>query len=156
MWLFGRTLLWHVFHLVWIVHRCGPGGSMRACHAAGPGSIPGRDKFPGWGFFGVFPHCKTNIGKLRPPSSPNIICPSLSSSLIIHYGRQWPEMLTRPEASNIQIYIWSKFVIIYSYNDKLPVTSIFNTINLSLKVLLFQECMYTGWFRTSVQKLNRT
>ena len=28
-------------------HRCGPGGSMLACHAAGPGSIPGRDKFPG-------------------------------------------------------------------------------------------------------------
>ena len=34
----------------YVVHR------MRACHAAGPGSIPGRDKFPGWGFFGVFPH----------------------------------------------------------------------------------------------------
>ena len=29
------------------VHRCGPGSSMRACYAAGPGSIPGRDKFPG-------------------------------------------------------------------------------------------------------------
>ena len=29
------------------VHRCGLGGSMRACHAAGPGSIPSRDKFPG-------------------------------------------------------------------------------------------------------------
>ena len=29
------------------VHRCGPGSSMRACHAAGPGSIPGRDRFPG-------------------------------------------------------------------------------------------------------------
>ena len=28
------------------VHRCGTGGSMRACHVAGPGSIPGRDKFP--------------------------------------------------------------------------------------------------------------
>ena len=39
-----------------IVHRCGTGGTMRACHAAGPGSIPGRDKFPGLGFFGVFPH----------------------------------------------------------------------------------------------------
>ena len=39
-----------------IVHRCEPGGSMRACHAAGPGSIPSRDKIPGWGFFGVFPH----------------------------------------------------------------------------------------------------
>ena len=38
------------------VHRCGASGSMRACHAAGPGSIPGRDKFPGWVFFGVFPH----------------------------------------------------------------------------------------------------
>ena len=30
-----------------LVHRCGPGGSMRACHAAGPGSNPGRNKFPG-------------------------------------------------------------------------------------------------------------
>ena len=29
------------------VHRCGPGDSMRACHSTGPGSIPGRDKFPG-------------------------------------------------------------------------------------------------------------
>ena len=29
------------------VHRCGTSGSMRACHAAGPGSIPGRDRFPG-------------------------------------------------------------------------------------------------------------
>ena len=38
------------------VHRCGKSDSIRACHAAGPGSIPGRDKFPGWGFFGVFPH----------------------------------------------------------------------------------------------------
>ena len=38
------------------VHCCGASGSMRACHAAGPGSIPGRDKFPGWGYFGVFPH----------------------------------------------------------------------------------------------------
>ena len=29
------------------VHRCGGSGSMLPCHAAGPGSIPGRDKFPG-------------------------------------------------------------------------------------------------------------
>ena len=48
-----------------LVHRCGTGGSMRACHAAGPGSIPGRDKFPGWGFFVVFfLTCKTNVRKL--------------------------------------------------------------------------------------------
>ena len=30
-----------------IVHRCGTSGSMRACHAAGPGSILSWDKFPG-------------------------------------------------------------------------------------------------------------
>ena len=29
-----------------IVHRCGASGSIRACDATGPGSIPGRDKFP--------------------------------------------------------------------------------------------------------------
>ena len=52
------------------VHRCGASGSMRACHAAGPGSIPGRDKFPGWGFFGVFPHlldkCREALGQQGP------------------------------------------------------------------------------------------
>ena len=39
-----------------------------------------------------------------PPRSPNIIWPSLSS-IIIHYGRQWPEMLTRPKTSNIHTYV---------------------------------------------------
>ena len=29
------------------VNRCGTGGNMRACYAGGPGSIPGRDMFPG-------------------------------------------------------------------------------------------------------------
>ena len=47
-----------------IVHRCGTGGSMHACHAAGPGSIPGRDKFPGWVFSGFFLTCKKNVRKL--------------------------------------------------------------------------------------------
>ena len=46
----------YIYFLRCSVHRCGSGGSMRACHAAGPGSISGRDKFPGWGFFGIFPH----------------------------------------------------------------------------------------------------
>ena len=37
------------FYNFWpiLVHRCGAGGSMRACHAAGPGSIPGWDKLSG-------------------------------------------------------------------------------------------------------------
>ena len=36
-------------------------------------------------------------GSFRPPRFPNIVWPSLSSLLIIHYGRQWFEMLTRPK-----------------------------------------------------------
>ena len=30
-------------YYVMMIHRCGAGGSMRACHAAGLDSIPGRD-----------------------------------------------------------------------------------------------------------------
>ena len=39
-------------------------------------------------------------------------------------------------------FIWSEFVIMYSYNDKLPTASIFNTMNLSLKVLHFFPVKY--------------
>ena len=55
-----------------IVHRCGAGGSMRACHAAGQGSIPGRDKFPEWGFFGVFPHLWDKCQEALGPQGPRI------------------------------------------------------------------------------------
>ena len=98
-------ITWNVVKLdcVYVVHRCGPGGSKRACHAAGPGSIPGRDKFPGWGFSGFSSPIKQMPGTFRPPRSLNIIWPSLSSSIIIHHGHEWPEMLTRPKASNIHI-----------------------------------------------------
>ena len=48
------------------VHRCGQGGSMRACHAAGPGSFPSREKFPGWSFSGFFLTCKTCREALGP------------------------------------------------------------------------------------------
>ena len=51
-----------------IVHRCGAGGTMRACHTAGPNSIPGREKFPGWVFSGFFLTCKTCQEALRPQS----------------------------------------------------------------------------------------
>ena len=36
----------------------------------------------------------------RPPSSLNIIWPSLSSSLILHYRCPWPVLLTRPKTLN--------------------------------------------------------
>ena len=41
-------------------------------------------------------------GSFRPPRSP--IWPSLSS-ILIHYGRQWTEMLTRPKTSNKHTFI---------------------------------------------------
>ena len=72
-----------------------------------PGFEPGRDRFPGWGFFlfCFFLFCFSSpvrqmSGSFRPPRFPNIIWPSLSS-FIIHYGRQWPEMLTRPKTLNV-------------------------------------------------------
>ena len=39
-------------------------------------------------------------------------------------------------------FIWSEFII-YSYNDILPVTSIFNIMNLFLKVLHFSGSVFT-------------
>ena len=67
------------------VHRCGAGGTMRACHSAGPGSIPGRDKFPGCGFFGFFSHLYDKCQEALDPKVPKyhlavIIILSYSSS----------------------------------------------------------------------------
>ena len=42
-------------------------------------------------------------------------------------------------------FIWSEFVIICSYSDKLSITSIFNTMNLSFKVLNFFLVVYTQY-----------
>ena len=42
----------------------GASGSMRACQAAGPGSIPVGTSFLGEVFSGFFLTCKTNVGKL--------------------------------------------------------------------------------------------
>ena len=76
------------------------GGSMRACHAVGPGSIPVGTSFLDEVFSVFSSPVRQMSGSFRPPRSPNIIWPSLSS-IIIHYGRQWPRMLTRPKTSNI-------------------------------------------------------
>ena len=47
-----------------IVHHCGTSSSMRACHAAGLGSIPVGTSFLGEVFSGFFLTCKTNVRKL--------------------------------------------------------------------------------------------
>ena len=48
-------------------------------------------------------------GSFRPPRSPNIIWSSFSSSITIHYGRQWPEMLSRPKKHQIYEQILHEF-----------------------------------------------
>ena len=52
------------------VHRCGAGGSMRACHAAGPGSISCPDTFLGRVFFRGFSspvnQCQEALGPIVP------------------------------------------------------------------------------------------
>ena len=66
------------------VHRCGTGGSMRVCHAAGPGSIPCRDRFPGWGFFGFFCSPVRQMSEnFRPTKVPEY---HLAAIIIISYS----------------------------------------------------------------------
>ena len=70
------------------VHRCGAVGTMRACHAAGPGSIPGRDKFPGWGFFrGYSSPVRQMSGSFRPPWFPEN---HLAIIIIHHHSLRGP------------------------------------------------------------------
>ena len=57
---------------------------------------PAGTSFLGEVFSGFFSPVRQMSGSFRPPRSSNIIWPSLSC-ILIHYGRQWPEMLTRPK-----------------------------------------------------------
>ena len=61
---------------------------------------PVGTNFLGEVFRGFSSPVRQMSGSFRPTRSPNIIWLSLSS-LIIHYGRQSPEMLTRSKISNI-------------------------------------------------------
>ena len=84
------------------VHCCGTGGSMRACHAAGLGLIPGRDKFLGWGFFGVFPHL---WDKCQEALGPKV--PKYHLAIIIHNHSLWAPMtwdVDAPFNPNIHTY----------------------------------------------------
>ena len=88
------------------VHRC---GQTVACvpitQRAGVRSRSGQVSWVRF-FRGFSSPVRQMSGSFRPPRSANIIWPSLSSSIIIiHYWRQWPEMLTRRKTSNIHTCI---------------------------------------------------
>ena len=73
---------------------------------SGPGCDPRSGQVSWVRFFRGFSSLVRQMsGSFRPPRSPSIIRPSLSSSsLIIHYGCQRPEMLTCPKTLNIHTY----------------------------------------------------
>ena len=58
----GFFYLWFQITFWSFIHTLYPLG---ACDATDPGSIPGRDKFPSWGFFRVFLNCKTIYFKFK-------------------------------------------------------------------------------------------
>ena len=72
----------------WIGRRSGPGFDPRS------GQVSWVRFFRGFSSTG-----RQMSGSFRSPRSPNIIWPSLSY-IFIHYGCQWPEMLTLPKSSN--------------------------------------------------------
>ena len=45
--MFSNIMISFINHNTGRIHRYVAGGSLRACHAGGPGSIPSRNKFPG-------------------------------------------------------------------------------------------------------------
>ena len=66
---------------------------------SGPGFDPRSGQVSWVRFFrGFSSPIRQRSGNFRPPRSPNNIWSSLSS-ILIHYGRQCPEMLTRPKTS---------------------------------------------------------
>ena len=68
-----------IINISFLVHHCGKGGSMRACHAAGPGSIPGHQVYWMRFFRSLSSPVRQMSGSFRPTSFPNIIWPSWSS-----------------------------------------------------------------------------
>ena len=65
---------------------------------------PVGTSFLGEVFWGFSSPVRKMSGSFRPPRSPNIIWPSLSS-INIHYGRQWAKMLMHPKTLSIHTYI---------------------------------------------------
>ena len=103
-------------------------GCVQSSHAAGPGSIPGRDKLPRWGFFwGFSSPLRQMSGNFRPLWSPDIIWPSLSSSshprlvwsecvcewcvssYVFVLSRRWPRhWADHSSGEALHVLVWSK------------------------------------------------
>ena len=86
----------------WISDRC---GTIVAYHLVDSGSLPSRVSFPSLGFLRVFSSTVRQSQENLGPNHPRI---SLAIIIIIHYGCQWPEMLTPPETQIINnLVLWS-------------------------------------------------
>ena len=100
---------------------------------------PVGTSFLGEVFSGFSSPVRQMSGSFRPPRSPNIILPSLLSSIIIRYGRQWPDMLTRPKTSNIHrlhTYCINLFLFNYLILYEFPVSLHHSVTNRLILVIL--------------------
>ena len=80
---------------------------------------PVGTSFLGEVFRGFSSSVRQMSGNFTPPRSPNIIWPS-SSSILIQYGRQWPDMLTCPKTSNKQTI---KLFIVTGWNESIVLST---------------------------------
>ena len=88
-------------------HKHAVSTAMGQATACAPGFDPRSGQVSWVSFFrGFFSRVKQMTGSFRPPRSPNIIWPSSSSSIIIHYRHQWPETLIRSKTLNIQSHLY--------------------------------------------------
>ena len=123
---FSQSRPFHVISLVisFFVHRCGASGSMRACHAAGPGSITGRDRFPGFfrGFSSPVRKCQETLGPQGPRLSfgrrnhhsifalwDDWVCAWCVLSFMFVLSRRWPRhWADHSTGEALHVLVWSK------------------------------------------------
>ena len=111
----GSQYILFLRQMLIMVHRCGASGSMRVCHAAGPGSIPGRDRFPGWGFFRGFSSPERQMsGNFRPPKVPEY---HLTVIIIIPYSPCWDDWVCAWCVLSFMFVLsrrWPRHVLVWS------------------------------------------
>ena len=104
---------------------------------------PVGTSFLGEVFSGFFSPVGQMSGRFGPPRSPNFIWPSLSS-IIIHSGCQWPEMLTRSKTSNIHThttYIGNGNYLIYyisKYTEISEIWRVYHTLHMQIHPVITQ------------------
>ena len=124
---------------------------------------PVGTSFLGEVFLGFSSPVRQMSGSFRAPRSPNIIWPSLSSQviIIIHYGRQWPEMLTRPITLNIHTILLETYLAIFVYKKgavkywPLNITIILDFTEKCIEITQFWSCNFCALIANWLAKMEK-